>query len=67
MLPKHFRWTVWMLNLRPFGNYMVFIFIWNAFEDTLFQLIVYTWKMYDMQTLLSRGHPHVPGNISTLA
>ena len=44
---------VWyLLELGPFGNYIhVFDLIWNAFEDALFQLIVYAWKMYGMQTL----------------
>ena len=40
--------------------------MWIAFEDILFQLIVYAWKMYDMQILHARKHPHVPdiSNIS---
>ena len=44
MLPKYFRWNP------------------NAFEDTctLYQLIVYDLKMYDMQTLHARGHPQSP-------
>ena len=41
---------LWYLpELGPFGNYTVFI--WNAFEDILFQLVVYF--MEDV------GHAHL--------
>ena len=40
-------------------NYLVFI--WNVFVDTLLLLIVYTWKMYDMQTLHGGGIPMFRG------
>ena len=38
--------------------------VWNAFED--FSSWLYARKIYDMQTLHAQGHPHVPGNISSL-
>ena len=40
-------------------NYLVFI--WNVFVDTLLLLIVYAWKMYDMQTLHAGGIPMFRG------
>ena len=40
-------------------NYLVFI--WNVFVDTLLLLIVYAWKMYDMQTLHGGGIPMFRG------
>ena len=45
------------LPIGPFGNYMYLVFIWKAFEDKLFQLIVhvYAWKM--------TCKPHMPGGI----
>ena len=39
-----------MPELCPFGNYGFYL---DVFEDTL--LIVYAWKMYDMQTLHARA------------
>ena len=38
-----------------------FFFIWNVFVDTLLLLIVYAWKMYDMQTLHAGGIPMFRG------
>ena len=40
-------------------NYLVFI--WNVFVDTLLLVIVYAWKMYDMQTLHAGGIPMFRG------
>ena len=40
-------------------NYLVFI--WNVFVDTLLLLIVYAWKMCDMQTLHVGGVPMFRG------
>ena len=37
------------------------VFIWNVFVDTLLLLIVYAWKMYDMQTLYAGGIPMFRG------
>ena len=47
-------------------NYALLEIIWLLFDMHLkihcFSWL-YTWKIYGMQTLLSRGHPHVPVNI----
>ena len=40
-------------------NYLVFI--WNVFVDTLLLLIIYAWKMYDIQTLHAGGIPMFRG------
>ena len=45
-------------------NYLVFI--WNVFVDTLLLLIVYAWKMYDMQTLHAGGIPMFRGTYLVL-
>ena len=60
---------VWCLDfnsIRPFWK--LFGFYLECIEDTLFPLIVHVYaiEMYDMQTLHTWGHPHVPGNISSL-
>ena len=45
---------LWYLpELCPFGNYLVFS--WHAFADTVFQMTVYAWLMYDMQTIHTQG------------
>ena len=47
-------------------NYLVFI--WNVFVDTLLLLIIYAWKMYDIQTLHAGGIPMFRGTylVSTI-
>ena len=46
-----------MSNFDSMTNINYLVFIWNVFVDTLLLLIVYAWKMYDMQTLHAGGIP----------
>ena len=78
---KHIRWSVWTLKtisdilneccfwMFEQEHFQNFTRIRPPVETIWFlfgiQLIVYAWKMYDMQTLHDRGHPLVSGNISS--